>query len=59
MAMAIPDGMKPYFEIPVFTLYQEHLNVMYQHQYIDLAQRFEDALCLTPGHVAPLVLAQP
>jgi hypothetical protein len=46
----IPDGMKPYFEIPVFTLHRGFLNVMYQRQYIDSAQRFPDALRLTADH---------
>ena len=48
--------MKAYFEIPVFTLHADHLNVMYQRQYIDSAQRFADALRLTPDHVAALDL---
>ena len=52
----IPDGMKPYFEIPVFTWHQGYLNVMYQRQYIDSAQRFADALRLTPDHVEALNL---
>ena len=52
----IPDGMKPYFEIPVFTWYQGYLSVMYQRQYIDSAQRFPDAMRLTPDHVEALNL---
>jgi hypothetical protein len=50
----VPEGMKPYFEIPVFTWHQNHLNVMYQRQYIDSAQRFEEAFRLSPSHVEAL-----
>jgi hypothetical protein len=52
----IPEGMKPYFEIPVFTTHQGYLNVMYQRQYIDSAQRFPGAMRLTPDHVEALNL---
>jgi hypothetical protein len=52
----IPDGMKPFFEIPVFTFHRGHLNVMYQRQYVDSAQRFAGAMRLTPDHVAALDL---
>jgi hypothetical protein len=33
---------------------QGHLTVFYQRQYIDSAQRFSDAMRLTPDHVAAL-----
>lgn len=52
----VPEGMKPYFEIPVFTWYEGHLNIMYQRQYIESAQRFADALPLTSKHVEALDL---
>ena len=52
----IPERMKPYFEIPVFTWHRGHLNVMYQRQYIDSAQRFPHAMHLTPDHVEALNL---
>jgi hypothetical protein len=52
----IPNGMKPYFEIPVFTWHQGHLNIMYQRQYIDSAQRFSGVLRLTPDHIEALDL---
>jgi alpha-ketoglutarate-dependent taurine dioxygenase len=52
----IPQGMQPFFEIPVFTWHQGYLNVMYQRQYIDSAQRFADAMPLTPDHVEALNL---
>jgi len=52
----IPAGMKPFFEIPVFSWFEGQLTVMYQRQYIDSAQRFEGALQLTPAHVEALDL---
>jgi hypothetical protein len=52
----VPEGMKPYFEIPVFTWHQQHLNVMYQRQYIQSAQRFSDAMPLSPDHIEALDL---
>jgi len=52
----VPDGMKPFFEIPVFSWFGEHLTVMYQRQYIDSAQRFDGALRLTPKHIEALNL---
>ncbi|QQS14391.1 MAG: TauD/TfdA family dioxygenase [Rhodospirillales bacterium] len=39
----VPEGMKPYFEIPVFNWHEGHLTAIYQRQYIDSAQRFADA----------------
>ncbi len=52
----IPHGMKPYFEIPVFSWFQDYLSVMYQRQYIDSAQRFEEAPRLTQNHIDALDL---
>ncbi len=52
----VPAGMKPYFEIPVFSWFADRLTVLYQRQYIDSAQRFADAPRLTPDHVAALDL---
>ena len=52
----IPRGMKPYFEIPVFTWYEGYLNIVYQRQYIDSAQRFANAMRLTSDHVKALNL---
>ena len=50
----VPNGMKPYFEIPVFTWYRGYLNVMYQRQYINSAQRFSGSMPLTPNHIRAL-----
>ncbi len=52
----VPPGMKPYFEIPVFSWYAGHLTAIYQRQYIDSAQRFLDAPRLTPAHLEALDL---
>lgn len=50
----IPDGAKPFMEIPVLNWHEGQLTVFYQRQYIDSAQRFEDAMSLTPEHVEAL-----
>lgn len=52
----VGPGQLPYFEIPVLTWYDSALTVMYQRQYIESAQRFEDAPRLTPEKVAALDL---
>ena len=52
----VPPGAKPYLEIPVLNWHAGHLTVFYQRQYIESAQRFEDAMRLTPEHVAALDL---
>ena len=39
----IPSGMKPWFEIPVFSWHRELLTAIYQRQYIDSATRFASA----------------
>ncbi|MCC7273700.1 MAG: TauD/TfdA family dioxygenase [Alphaproteobacteria bacterium] len=52
----VPEGMKPYFLIPVFNWFEGHLTAIYQRQYVDSAQRFPDAPRLTPAHVAALDL---
>ncbi len=50
----IPEGMQPFFSIPVFSWDQGYLTVMYQRQYIDSAQRFDNAMHLTSEHVQAL-----
>ena len=52
----IPEGAKPYMEIPPLSWHDEALTVFYQRQYIDSAQRFDGAMRLTPDHVAALDL---
>jgi hypothetical protein len=52
----VPEGQKPFMDIPVFNWHAGHLTVFYQRQYIDSAQRFPDAMRLTPKHVEALDL---
>lgn len=52
----VPEGKKPYFEIPVFNWHEGFLTAIYQRQYIDSAQRFADAPRLTPRQVEALDL---
>ncbi|QGX97666.1 TauD/TfdA family dioxygenase [Roseovarius faecimaris] len=50
----VPEGMKPFMEIPVLSWHAGHLTVFYQRQYIDSAQRFPDAMRLTEQHIEAL-----
>ena len=50
----VPEGMKPYMTIPPFSWHDGRLTVFYQRQYIDSAQRFPEAMRLTPEHVEAL-----
>jgi hypothetical protein len=50
----VPEGQKPYFEIPVLNWSDGYLTGIYQRQYIDSAQRFPDAPRLTPDRVEAL-----
>ncbi len=50
----VPEGMKPWMEIPPLNWFAGKLTVFYQRQYIDSAQRFEDAMRLTDAHVEAL-----
>jgi TfdA family taurine catabolism dioxygenase TauD len=52
----VPEGQKPYLEIPVLNWHAGFLTGFYQRQYIDSAQRFPEALRLTPAHVEALDL---
>ncbi len=52
----VPEGMKPYVLIPVFSWYEGHLFVFYQRQYIESAQRFPEVPRLTDRHVEALEL---
>jgi alpha-ketoglutarate-dependent taurine dioxygenase len=38
-----PEGRQPWFEIPVFSWYDERLTVLYQRTYIKSSSRFADA----------------
>ena len=50
----VPEGMRPWMEIPPLSWHAGKLTVFYQRQYIDSAQRFAGAMRLTPDHVAAL-----
>nr|WP_316639814.1 TauD/TfdA family dioxygenase [uncultured Roseateles sp.] len=52
----VPAGGKPFFEIPVFSWHAGLLSAIYQRQYIDSAQRFDDAPRLDAETVAALDL---
>ena len=39
----IPEGGKPFFTIPVFNWHDDKLSCIYQRNYIDSAQRYNDA----------------
>ena len=52
----VPEGMLPYLLIPVFSFYENRITPFYQRQYIESAQRFEDAPRLTPEHMEALDL---
>lgn len=50
----IPEGQKPYMEIPPLSWHEGHLTVFYQRQYIDSAQRFDGVMKLTDKHIEAL-----
>lgn len=52
----VPEGQKPYFEIPVLNWHAGHLTGIYQRQYVDSAQRFPDAPRLSGHQVEALDL---
>ncbi len=52
----IPEGAKPWMEIPPLSWHADRLTVFYQRQYIDSAQRFDGAMRLTPAHIEALDL---
>lgn len=46
----VPDGMDPWFEIPVLNWHQGKLTGLYQRTYIDSAERLTDAPRLSDQH---------
>lgn len=52
----VPPGQKPYFEIPVLNWFAGELTGIYQRQYIESAQRFDDAPRLTDTYLRALDL---
>ncbi len=53
----VPEGMLPWFDIPVFHWYEGYLSAIYARQYIESAQRrFPDARRLTGAQIEALDL---
>jgi hypothetical protein len=52
----VPEGQKPYFNIPIFSWYQGFLSAIYQRQYIESARRFDGVPPLTPAQIDALDL---
>ena len=52
----VPPGADPWFSIPVLNWYAGHLSVIYQRQYIESAQRFDEVPPLGDDMVAALDL---
>ena len=50
----VPEGMAPFMTIPPLNWHAGKLTVFYQRQYIDSAQRFPEAMRLTPAHIEAL-----
>jgi hypothetical protein len=50
----VPANMDPFFMLPVFSWFRGEITVFYQRQYIESAQRFEDAPRLVAEDVAAL-----
>jgi len=50
----VPEGKKPYFQIPVYNDHGGHLSVIYSRPYINSSQRFPDAPRLAPEDVEAL-----
>lgn len=50
----VPDGMDPWFEIPVLNWHEGFLTGLYQRTYIDSAERLADAPRLSDQHRAAL-----
>ena len=52
----VPEGGKPYFNIPVFNYYDGLVSAIYQRQYIESARRFPEVPPLTPLQIKALDL---
>lgn len=53
----VPEGMKPWFDMPVYHWFEGRLTCIYVRQYIDSAQQlFPEALRLSPEQVAAMDL---
>jgi hypothetical protein len=52
----VPEGSKPYFNIPIFNYHDGLVSAIYQRQYIESARRFPDVLQLTALQIEALDL---
>jgi hypothetical protein len=52
----VPEGGKPYFNIPVFNYHDGFISAIYQRQYIESARRFAGVAPLTPLQIEALDL---
>ena len=52
----VPEGMKPWFTLPVFNRVDGELTTIYTRRYIESARRFEEVPALTPKQVEALDL---
>ncbi|GAB4822232.1 hypothetical protein N2152v2_009278 [Parachlorella kessleri] len=52
----IPEGKKPFFEIPVFNYHKGYLSVNYSDNYYFLSQRHDEVPRLTPAHLEAIKL---
>ncbi len=52
----VPEGGKPYFNIPVFNYHRGLVSTIYQRQYIESARRFPGVAPLTPLQIEALDL---
>ena len=52
----VPEGSKPYFNIPVFNYHDGLVSAIYQRQYIESARRFPGVTPLSPKQIEALDL---
>ena len=52
----VPEGMKPWFALPVFNRIGDELTTIYTRRYIESARRFREVPALTPKQVEALDL---
>ena len=52
----VPEGSKPYFNIPIFNYHERLVSTIYQRQYIESARRFPGVAPLTPLQIEALDL---
>jgi len=53
----IPEGKRPYYQLPVFNYHAGYLTTIYARDFIEGAQRFEEVPRLTPVQIAAMDMA--